>query len=251
MCVAAVLLPFSFLFAQEAEISENQSFFDSSGSVRLCVSGEYGSFSHENFDSETVLADSYENKAVRRRYDDMMRLVSKEWWQVTPKAADSSLVKIEKYVYKLDSVIPSEKSVTDFEAKQISELSFNFDGLVLEKKIYAFETQKGRLEESFSWKYDEKKRITEQEKIDYRKSKKNVRKDVYSYSGLGDKPDYVFYENGAIRLKRIYSEAGSYIETAYFDDGFSVETVFEHGIKTQSRLYLNKRLQQRTEYAEE
>lgn len=234
-----------------AEDSDGQIFFDAANDMRRLVSNDYGTLSLDDFAYKRALIDSLDDYSVRRSYDEQMRLVSKECWTIGATAKQSVLSRIEEYSYYEDSVVCCKSSIKDLKKKQLEETQFDRMGLASVRKVYAFETKKGNLENTSYWKYDDKKRIIEHEKIEYSGDKKKTRKDVFSYDSLGEKNGYTFYEDGAIRLKRIYSTADTYKETTYFDSGFSVETSYEKGVKVSSTLYLNGRAQNRTNYAEE
>lgn len=78
--------------------------------------------------------------------------------------------------------------------------------------------------------------------------KKIAQKKVFSYDSGGEEPDFQYYENGVIRVKRIYSGLEEYVETAFFDKGFSVETLYRQGKKIEALQKLNGRLQNKVVY---
>jgi len=51
-----------------------------------------------------------------------------------------------------------------------------------------------------------------------------------------------------LRLKKNYESNEKFTETAFLDNGFTVETTYNHGIKTLVLQKLNGRVIDRTEY---
>ena len=109
--------------------------------------------------------------------------------------------------------------------------------------------------------YDEKGRAVQQEIITWTYKKtfsgrfsRNQRsvKTVFDYSSVTDEnnfpPDLKFYENGELHLERKYSGPNSYSEKLYFEDGFSVEVLYENSVKTTEIIYINGKEQRRREF---
>ena len=51
-----------------------------------------------------------------------------------------------------------------------------------------------------------------------------------------------FYENGALRIKRIYSGVDTYTAYMYFDGGYSSETVYENGKRVRDLFFFHDKL---------
>ncbi|QTQ12035.1 hypothetical protein HRI96_07410 [Treponema parvum] len=269
-----------------AETRETKAHFDAAGKLRSLYAGEYGTFSVDAFNLSVFLTDSYEDLTVRRKYDENMRLVSKEHWNIVFPAEKSSVLLTETFFYDAGSAVPFKCVIENFAEKKITEVVFNERGLKAEQHTYlkisgktessassaisaadnsataggssdilrdlkpdaAAQKQNLILSESLLWKYDDENRILEYEKHGYAGGKKNSQKSVYSYDAPGEEPDYVFYDNGVMRFKRIFSDIDAYTETSYFDGGFTVEALYKHGIKKEENFFLNGRLQNRIEY---
>jgi len=112
-----------------------------------------------------------------------------------------------------------------------------------------------------SRKYDEKGRIIEEETVTwtykqgisgrYSRHERSV-KNVFDYSAVTDEnnfpPNLKFYENGELHMERNYSASNSYSEKLYFEDGFSVELIYESGVKKSEIIYVNGKEQRRREF---
>ena len=230
------------------EKSKDYVLYDMEEQFRKINSEESGTFTVNYFDSNTIVQDSFENTTVRRIYDENRHLIHKEVWSVAASAEESELEYSEDYFYADGNIRSPEKSITkNYKEKYRLESSFNERGLKISEKRFSFEDD--YLEESNTWQYDEKKRVVEEETTLFPKnSKKTTKKNVYVYKPEIEEPDYSFYENGSLRLRKVYDNPDTYRETAYFDNGFTVETVFKHGIKTEVSKKLNGRVIDRVEY---
>ena len=212
------------------------------------LNSDEGFFTVNYFDSKTITQDTFDDKSVRRIYDEDRRLVHKECWAIGSSVEKSQLEYSQDYYYPQDGNKNPEKCITtNLKEKYKTESFFDVRGLKVVEKRFSLEDD--YLEEEDSWKYDEKKRVIEEEISVYPKnSKKNIQKNIYSYKMGNEEPDYFFYENGSVRLKRIYENPSDYTETACLDNGFTVETYYKNGIKTEVVQKLNGRTISRVEY---
>jgi len=265
-------LSLSFLFFQGVlcsdfpEPSEGQDFVltDMEEQLRKYSSSEYGTFSVNYLDGYTIVQDSFKDNCVRRFYDEEKQLVRREVWKIASSSDSSKLEYTEEFFYGVhsDSDNPKkkpEKCITkNFKEKYLLETIFDDRALKVVETKYSVEDEKdfsdekkskSFLEEKNTWKYDQNKRVIENEKTTYpRNGRKNTQKSIFVYKIEDEEPDFTFYENGSIRLMRVYSQPGEYTETAYFDKGFSVESLFKHGIKVSVLQKLNGRVVNRIEY---
>ena len=83
-------------------------------------------------------------------------------------------------------------------------------------------------------------------KFTYEKNKKGktVKKQdstkyTYTYTQKSENPDVYYYEGEDLRIKTVYNTDSHWIETLYFDDGFSIVTEFDDGYKVQETFYIN------------
>jgi len=235
------------LLSQDAEPEyEDYVLSDMESQLRKFSSKESGIFSVNYFDSQTIVQDTFGDTAVRKVYDKNRRLIHLEGWKISSNSSDSEKEFYEDYYYIKNERTPEKCITINLKEKHKLETLFNEKGLKISEKRFSLEDEsegkddkkeskkESKIEESNTWKYDGSRRLIENEKITYLdKNKKNIQKNVYDYKIEGEEPDYTFYENGLIRLKRVYSAPGEYKETAYFDNGFCVESYFKHGIKTE------------------
>ena len=107
-------------------------------------------------------------------------------------------------------------------------------------------------------RYDSKGHLTEEESriwsyktnsFGRMRVEERFTKNVYEY-GEDERlsPNVFFYENGELHLMRKYLGLDSYSETLYFDGGFSVELIYENGVKKTEIIYLNNVEQRRREF---
>lgn len=234
---------------------------DSQGSLRKFSTDEYGFFMVNSSEEGTFFEDSYEGKTVRRIYDASRNLVSKEWWSIGKSYAESKLEKKEDFFYASGGKRPVRSLNKNFLDNTTVETLFGENGKkIFQKKTFDSEKiasmktkatgkDKTVLEETWIWKYDYADRLIEYEKISTLASEKKIaQKKVFSYDSGGEEPDFQYYENGVIRVKRIYSGLEEYVETAFFDKGFSVETLYRQGKKIEALQKLNGRLQNKVVY---
>lgn len=235
---------------------------DSQGALRKFSTDEYGFFSVNSSEDGTFFEDSYEGKTVRRIYDASKNLVRKEWWSIGKSCADSKIEKKEEFFYSSGGKTPVRSLNKNFLDNTTVEILFADDGKkIFQKKSFDAEKIAGEknksaagkdktvLEETWSWKYDYAGRMTEYEKISTMASEKKIaQKKVFSYGSEAQEPDFQYYENGIMRVNRIYSGSEEYVETAFFDKGFSVETLYRQGKKIEALQKLNGRLQNKVVY---
>ena len=83
------------------------------------------------------------------------------------------------------------------------------------------------------------------ESYDYRRGKltdTETKREVYEHKTEDGEPDYYFYENGVLRMKRIYRSVDAYTAYMYFDGGYSSETVYENGKRVRDLFFLYGKL---------
>ncbi len=61
-------------------------------------------------------------------------------------------------------------------------------------------------------------------------------------------PDYKYYENGELRMERIYSALDDYSEKLVFPSGLYVETFYKDGVKKREIIYANGKESRRREF---
>lgn len=200
-------------------------------------------------DSGGIIVKSDGKKTTRSYYDEKMRLVKKENWDISGGISSSKIAELQEFKYSegskpVSSVFSSEN--------ERHEILYDKDGRVLSSKNYELfkkdDSSPGRfvLASKTEWKYSEGGKILEKyfEEYSYNKNRSKIvrtdsKKDVYQYKIQSGLPDYYFYENGKLRVSTVYSSEDSYVTTMNFDDGFVVESYFEAGRRKKDLLYLN------------
>lgn len=199
--------------------------------------------------SGNILVNSDGKKTVRFYYDDEMRLVKKENWDISGGISSSKIIDSQEFEYS-ESNKPFASTI--FSDNEKHEILYDQKGRIVSSKNYVLfkkdEKKSGKfvLESKTEWKYSESGKTLEKyfEEYSYNKNKSKIlgtstKKDVYEYKIQDGSPDYYFYEDGKLRVSTVYSSVDSYITTMNFDGGFVVESYYEHGRRKKDLLYLN------------
>ncbi len=240
----------------EEDFEREKVFSDSDGSLRnFLFDGESFSVSHTGDD--TVYTDSFGSKIVRRTYDKTLRMILSETYQTASSASEYSLKKEKKFFYDSDSYILLRTVENFIDDKIIQETQYLPDGKIsqiTESKILDDESLRKNRQDSFV--YDEKSRVLEKTTEIWAQKdgeepgrnsgksrlEKTVRKTIYSYHDEFSNDgiyDFSYYENGTLRLKKECSSQDDYVQTTYFDGGFSVKVFYKNGVKTAEIIYFN------------
>lgn len=141
-----------------------------------------------------------------------------------------------------------EAEKTDSEKDRKSEEKPKTETVLLDdKKTSRKYDEKGRVieDEIFTWTY--KQNLSGR----YSRQERSV-KNIFDYSAVTDEnnlpPNLKFYENGELHMERNYSAPNSYSEKLYFEDGFSVELIYDSGVKKSEIIYVNGKEQRRREF---
>ena len=231
---------------------------------RFSYDGEQFSLSKDG--ENMVLVNSYGDKLIRKTFDSLYRLVKNERFKTTASAKKMTQESLLSYSYVGESTIPETALDENMLQKKRTEQHFDAKGRVVRSLEGHYEEQEvkkskkkkdeepetelvlkndrqralsytagGKIadEEITTWAY--KKNLAGKESVEER-----VVKNVYTYHENASLPaDLAFYENGELHLERKYTTASDYSEKLYFDGGFSVELVYEGGLKKTEIIYLN------------
>lgn len=244
--------------AAKNEIRESR-FTDTEKKLRFYSFNDEVLSLQKNQDGYTAI--SSDNKtAVRKFYDNAFRLYKREFWNLSGGAETSEAAKTENYIYA-DGAKPVSAVIT--EASSRTEISYDDTGRIILSKVFAAENESSEksenknneisekkdfvLKSTTSFSYGENGKLTERyyELYDYRRGKLSgteTRREVYEHKIEGGEPDYYFYENGALRIKRIYSGVDTYTAYMYFDGGYSSESVYENGRHVRDLFFLYGKL---------
>ena len=267
----------------DEELPQEFTYIKNDGNIRrFSYDGEQFTSWKEN--ENTILVNYYGEKLIRKKFDSLYRLIKSENFTISSSAKNSVLEKSTEYDYREDSTMPFRSVEDDFSSKRricneydemgrsVMLLESHYEEREIKSKEKSKEqasekTDKPKTEtlllddKKTSRVYDEKGRAVQQEIITWTYKKtfsgrfsRNQRsvKTVFDYSSVTDEnnfpPDLKFYENGELHLERKYSGPNSYSEKLYFEDGFSVEVLYENSVKTTEIIYINGKEQRRREF---
>ena len=242
--------------AAKNEIRESR-FTDTEKKLRFYSFNDEVLSLQKNQDGYTAI--SSDNKtAVRKFYDNAFRLYKREFWNLSGGAETSEAAKTENYIYA-DGAKPVSAVIT--EPKKRMEISYDESGRIIISKVFAAENEsseksadpnaaveiKFNLKSMTRFSYGESGKLTERyyESYDYRRGKltdTETKREVYEHKTEDGEPDYYFYENGALRMKRIYRSVDTYTAYMYFDGGYSSETMYENGKRVRDLFFFHDKL---------
>lgn len=262
---------------EETEVDAETGFeelacLDKDGLLRRFSFGEE-QFAVSKENEHTLLVSGYGDKIVRRVFDGSMRLIRTEKFRTGQTAKQLVCEEKKDYFYSGDSSVPV-RSVAEFMTTgKVVAVSYLENGLpgVQEESHYENMHQKGGSSDDgkkeavrdrkISFTYDSESNVIEENVVSwyYAKSASGKRQSeevnvrtVYTYrehsSDIPVPPDVDFYENGELRLRRMYESADDYSELLFFDGNFSVEIVYTDGIKRTEILYLDGVEQRRRDF---
>ncbi|MGP1604535.1 MAG: hypothetical protein ACTTGZ_08925 [Treponema sp.] len=242
--------------AAKNEIRESR-FTDTEKKLRFYSFNDEVLSLQKNQDGYTAI--SSDNKtAVRKFYDNAFRLYKREFWNLSGGAETSEAAKTENYIYA-DGAKPVSAVIT--EPKKRMEFSYDESGRIIISKVFAAENEsseksadpnaavemKFNLKSMTRFSYGESGKLTERyyESYDYRRGKltdTETKREVYEHKTEDGEPDYYFYENGVLCMKRIYRSVDAYTAYMYFDGGYSSESVYENGRHVRDLFFLYGKL---------
>lgn len=245
----------------EKEAPKEISYTKNDGSLRrFSYDGEQFTVFPEG--ENTVIVNYYGDKLVRKSFDPLFRLVKDENFKTGTTAKKMSLESEIDYEYFGETNLPVRSVENKVAAKKRIENEFDSGGRVVslleshyvereiksKKKKKNSEAEKETVllkDKKVSRVYDEKGRITEEEITTWNYktntfgrnlTEERSVKNVYDYSSVTESnnlpPNVKFFEDGELHLERKYTSPANYSETLYFEGGFSVELLYENGIKT-------------------
>ncbi|MCR5288993.1 MAG: hypothetical protein K6E51_03250 [Treponema sp.] len=200
-------------------------------------------FSVSNATDTTVLIDRTGSEVKRRMYDANKLLQREEEWRIADDTKDMIFVSLTVYSYIPHSSVLDTCIIYSYETKQVETQLFTAAGL-LERVVTAhYEgdvVTETTTDSITTFTYDEQSRIIDKKEELYVGSK-HTKRQVYNYTDKSHKPDYVYYEDGKVRIKTVYSAENDYVQTSYFDEGYSVVVTYVDGTKVSETYLLNGR----------
>ncbi len=189
-------------------------------------------------------------------YDELYRLKEKVLWKNASTSAAAVMLNRKTFAYskqveKENKISPISMVEEDFKNKETIKVLYDEKGNPFSFSYYKNEGEEGEKNILFkkrNCRYNEEKKLLEEEEIVYfkvsdplRRGKKKdaqaSRKNVFSYTEKSSFPDYDFYEDGKLRMKVSYSDEEDYTEEVFFEEGISVKSFFENGIKVEEIIY--------------
>lgn len=240
----------------------SEEYSDSSNKLRL-MTFEDEVFIPEERNTQTVIINKADSKAVREYYDEYQRLVKKETWLISD-AKKSKPVTIELFSYgKTSGRILSKKTISEESEESVT---YGENGLPSSSEFVKFsETAKENqapekvpyLVYSKAWKYDKKDRLIYENHVSYKYADENYSK--YSERKLKEKklkyhedeeipPDSELYENGKLTSSVTYESKGTYINSLVFDSGYTVKSYFVNDRRVKDEYFQNGNLLRSKEY---
>ncbi|MBR5647161.1 MAG: hypothetical protein IKX23_11025 [Treponema sp.] len=223
---ASITVPYNMDNPEEA-VSVEKRLLDSK--LRL-KSMEYGKeiFIPQQLGEKKIFISTDSKNFMRSFYDDFYRLIKTESWDI-PDIKNAKLICSEEYSYNGKSEYPEIK-VTRANDSLIKVFYKPESSLARLSEFY----DKNALQKSFTWKYDDSDRLTEEVESDFSSGVTFEKKQVYIYN-IDEEipPDYEYYENGEIKLKTQYSSKNDYVTVITFDEGLSVTSYYENNKKTK------------------
>ena len=225
------------------------------------------------------LVNFYGDKLVRKEFDSLSRLMKSETMKISGLAKNASVLSVSSYEYQENSNRLLKFITENYSEKKRRENRFDASGRV----IYSLEShyeereipskKKKKTDEKTktenvllndketSLTYDDKGRII-QEEIGTWSYKKNLagkyitekisQKNLYDYSAVTEQnnlpPDVSFFEDGELHLERKFKSPDTYTEKMYFENDFSVEVLYEGGLKKSEIIYLNGKEARRRDF---
>lgn len=127
----------------------------------------------------------------------------------------------------------AKKSREELEQEYIKKINVPEKRIEDRKIVRTYDSQNRLLSEEEGTVYEVPDPKRRGKKIKMAGSKKNV----YTYTPKASVPDYIFYENGKMRIAVNYIDEDTYEQTLYFENEFSVKTRYVHGRKTREIFY--------------
>jgi hypothetical protein len=245
----ALVFIFFFVFLSFAFCTENLR-IDKRGRFRILRSGSafdaksagdvaYVVRSKNNI-SSIVLADETGYKQCF--YDAEMNIVKEQKWNYT---SDSPILAVETlYTYAETETLTHKKqrTITRFDEKTQIKTRYNPCGTVAAESVFELNEinqPKKKPISSFMKKYDEKGRVIEEQTASLEHG--HIKR-IFSYDGKGLRPDEKRYESNKEVFVKTYINEKDYQEKVIFDDGTTVVTSYENGVKKAQYIERNGKI---------
>lgn len=190
-----------------------------------------------NKDDIYVLINSTDNLTTRAFYSQDFLLQKKEYWNIT-NVLESTVFKTEEYFYDENTKNISQKIISTSDSSVVT--LYNSNKLPVRVDVYNLDGDNKFLKTRTLWRYTSDGKISIEESTEFFYKNNNykeytdklTKRQSYIYKGKEETPpDYKYYENGILKMKTVYQDKGNFTTQIYFDDGYSVQSVYENNIR--------------------
>ena len=252
-------------FTDELQVEDNEAVAESEGviisdapSVDMTDKNNllaFSEFEREKFvsqtaDGKTILIYAFDGNITRLFYDEKLKLEREENWLI--KNADNPEIKKSiEYIYSKTGVLDTKKCT---EGNQLEISRYLDNGLINKKEVFIIlKNEDGsekdkKITSSLSRTYNQNKEVKTEtatsytytddtyEKIKYTCEQKYV----YAYNDGDIPPDFMYYEDGMLKMHNKYApESGTYTSQIYFDENYSVKTYYENNVRTREVFFMD------------
>lgn len=217
---------------------------------------EYGNekFIPQKIGDNYILVHADGDLVSRDFYDKLFRCVKTEQWKISESNEDLFLSSEKNFIE--DSYIPSQ--ITTKSDEEIQYQTFNSKGLLVEERIFVLCEDKEYIKSSLKLKYNNNDKISESINTDYKyKDEKYSKLDysftkkyVYKYNNDDIPADFDYYENDILKMKKKYSTKDNYKTWIYFDNDYSVMTIYQDNKPVKEVFSVKDRVERVNNYAQ-
>lgn len=211
----------------------------------------------KNKDDKRIIVSGEGELLKRSFYNERFLLTKKETWSIKD-LYESKLLKTQTYDYNENEKL-SRSTISEDEKKTF----LDYDSLgrainLREFKRIELENEKEKDDEKKSpvikfildkrvrYKYNNEGKVAEKELTQYLYeggdplaiTKKHIKKELFTYKVEKGNPDYLYFEDGVLRIKRLYTDKTTYVETKFFDGGYMVESIYDKGDHKKDNYYM-------------
>ncbi len=252
-------LSFDDLYTDDADLNDNLIselvFTDKDNEVRRFIYGDEQFFT-DAFKSGHIMYSVADGKIKRKIYDSLYRLKKKEVFVNISNVNDISLEDETEFFYEDEKEFPYKSYEYNKTKKTTVEILYTDFNKVKNIQECHYELEKSGeansevllKDKETDFEYDDENRLVREDLVLFshkmnrhnrRMTDKTYIKRLYIYHDDNISPDILYYENGNLRVKTLYADEKSYTEFLYFDDGFTIETFYEDGLKIRESVMLN------------
>lgn len=220
-------------------------FFDRNGNLRKYHSGE-----EEFFINKNTYVNTFGNKISSYTYDNLFRLTKSEKMEMGESSKDMKKLLSKTFTYSGSSDYPSSSVEENFSKKTKINCSYGEKGLCATKDIFSYnENEKLVPQKKSKFSYDSEGRLVSEDSTEWNytvdsKGKKKTEKIRARYELVYTElpnPNKKYYENGVLRVERVFLNEKDYDEIVHFDEGFRIVIHYEDGMKKTEIVYFGER----------